>query len=174
MKHSSHTSELSVRQLGESTWSAWTSCEIYMGKSFVHMHNSQSRVFPMTIENSQNTSKCDHTIKQYQINWHFYVKAKLVSFSLSWTLLIVIDPTMSVSFFLFLIVKSALWALQGMTIQKMASRDLKQTANQHQRHENSMYVYIYEHMYTCIIITDWKKVITMDSFIINSWEKCYI
>lgn len=118
----------------------------------------------VTIKNSQNTSKCDQTLKQYQINWHFYVKAKLVSFSLSWTLLIVIDPTMSVSFFLFLIVKSALWALQGMTIQKMASRDPKQTANQHQRHENSMYVYIYEHMYTCIIITDWKKVITMDSF----------
>lgn len=74
---------------------------------------------------------------------------------------------MSVSFFLlFLIVKSALWALQGMTIQKMASRDPKQTANQHQRHENSMYVYICENMYTCISITDWKKVITMDSFII--------
>lgn len=78
-------------------------------------------------------------------------------------------------FFLFPIVKSALWALQGMTIQKMASREPKQTANQHQRHENSMYVYICEHMYTCITITDWKKVITMDSFILFiSWEKCYI
>lgn len=51
---------------------------------------------------------------------------------------------------LFPIVKSALWALQGMTTQKMASQDPKQTANQHQRHERSMYVYIYEHMYTCI------------------------